>query len=84
MSITGLLVSSLLLIVAAAVTLVYGWVMASQPLVISSIAFSAASAIFLAMGLYRSKPRGRGRTPPKKGRKRKPARAGRSGRSASG
>lgn len=57
MSITGLLLSSLLLIVAAAATLVYGWVNASEPLVISSIAFSAAAAIFMAMGLYRSRPR---------------------------
>ncbi len=57
MSITGLLVSSLLLIVAAAATLVYGWVYASEALVVASIAFSAASAIFMAMGLYRARPR---------------------------
>ncbi len=83
MSITGLLLSALLLIAAAAATLVYGWANASEALVISSIASSAASAIFMAMALYRSKPRARGRQP-RSGRKRKPARAGRSGRSASG
>ena len=76
MSITGLLLSALLLIVAAAVTLVYGWADASQPLVISSIALSAASAIFMAMGLYRSRPRRRAARPPGK----KGSRAGRSGR----
>lgn len=57
MSITALLLSSLLLIVAAAVTLVFGWAEASEALVISSIAFSVASTIFMAMGLYRSRPR---------------------------
>ena len=75
MSITGLLVSSLLLIIAASITLVYGWVNASEPLVMSSIAFSAAAAVFMAMGLYRSRPPRRVRRPPKKR-----ARAGRSGR----
>ncbi|HEX2057787.1 MAG TPA: hypothetical protein VHI71_05385 [Actinomycetota bacterium] len=79
MSITGLLLSSLLLIVAAAATLVYGWVNASQALVISSIAFSAASAIFLAMGLYRSRPRRAPVRQTKKDGKKNP-RAGRSGR----
>lgn len=68
MSITGLLVSSLLLIVAAAVTLVYGWVQASEPLVMSSIAFSAAAAVFMAMGLYRSRPPRRAKRPPRKAR----------------
>lgn len=77
MSITGLLLSSLLLIVAAAVTLVWGWVDASQPLVFSSIALSVASAIFMAMGLYRSRPRRAAARPKRKGT---PARAGRSGR----
>lgn len=77
MSLTGLLLSALVLILSAAVTLVYGWVNASQPLVLSSIAFSAASAVFLAMGLYRSRPPRRGRAPAKKKQK---ARAGRSGR----
>ena len=72
MSITALLVSSLLLIVAAAVTLVFGWADASEALVISSIAFSVASTVFMAMGLYRSRPR---RTAPAKR-----ARARRSGR----
>lgn len=77
MSITGLLLSSLLLIVAAAGALVYGWVNASEAFVVSSIAFSVASAVFLAMGLYRSRPRRTaGRRPPQKKR----ARAGRSGR----
>ena len=74
MSITGLLLSSLVLILAAAVTLVFGWADASETLVISSIALSAASAIFMAMGLYRSRPRR-----PAPARK-KTARAGRSGR----
>jgi F0F1-type ATP synthase assembly protein I len=76
MSITGLLVSSLLLITAAAVALVYGWVNASESIVISSIAFSAASAVFMAMALYRSRPR---RPAAKTSRKRqgKRARAGR-------
>jgi membrane protein implicated in regulation of membrane protease activity len=78
MSITGLLLSSLLLIVAAAGALVYGWVNASEPLVVSSIAFSVASAIFMAMGLYRSRPR---RTAGKRPQpKKKRARAGRSDR----
>lgn len=81
MSITGLLVSSLLLIMGAAATLVYGWVNASEALVISSIALSVASAMAMAMGLYRSRPRravaaaARTKTRPKK-----KARAGRSGR----
>jgi hypothetical protein len=56
MSITGLLVSSLLLIVVSAATLVYGWINASEALVVSSICLSAASAVFMAMGLYRSRP----------------------------
>jgi membrane protein implicated in regulation of membrane protease activity len=76
MSITGLLLSSLLLIVGAAATLVYGWINASEALVISSIALSAAAAVFLAMGLYRSRPR---RAPAKAPQKRR-ARVGRSGR----
>lgn len=79
MSITGLLVSSLLLIMVSAAMLVYGWVNASEALVISSICFSAASAIFMAMGLYRSRPRRAGAAPRKKTAK-KAARAGRSGR----
>ncbi|MDQ3957692.1 MAG: hypothetical protein M3273_05150 [Actinomycetota bacterium] len=58
MSITALLAGSLALIAAASVTLVYGWANASEPLVVASIAFSAASAVFQAMALYRSKPRG--------------------------
>lgn len=73
MSITGLLLSALLLILAAAGALVYGWVNASEPLVISSVAFSVASAIFLAMGLYRSRPRrpaAPARRPQSKGKKR--------------
>ena len=78
MSITGLLVSSLLLIIVSAVTLVYGWINASEPLVVSSICFSAASAIFMAMGLYRSRPRRAAAAPRKKGKR--AARAGRSGR----
>lgn len=76
MSITGLLLSSLLLIVAAAGALVYGWVNASEAVVISSIAFSVASAVFMAMGLYRSRPRRAAARRPQK----KPARAGRSDR----
>jgi membrane protein implicated in regulation of membrane protease activity len=77
MSITGLLLSSLLLIVGAAAALVYGWINASEALVISSIALSAAAAVFLAMGLYRSRPR---RGPARAPQKKKRARAGRSGR----
>lgn len=79
MSITGLLVSSLVLILAAGATLVYGWVNASQPLVIASVVLSAAASIAMAMGLYRSRPAkvAAGRRPaPKKKR----ARAGRSGK----
>lgn len=80
MSITGLLVSSLLLIAGAAVTLVYGWVNASEALVISSICISAASAVFMAMALYRSRPR-RGTAPaPRRQPAKMKARAGRSGR----
>lgn len=79
MSITGLLVSSLLLIVVSAAMLVYGWVNASEALVISSICFSAASAVFMAMGLYRSRPR-RAAAATKKKTTKKPAKAGRSGR----
>lgn len=73
MSITGLLLSSLLLIIAASAALVFGWANASEPLVISSVAFSAASAIFMAMGLSRSRPRRAAapvRKPQKKGKKR--------------
>ena len=78
MSITGFLLSSLVLIVAAAGALVYGWVNASEALVVSSIAFSVASAIFMAMGLYKSRPRrAAGRRPPQKEKR---ARAGRSDR----
>lgn len=76
MSITGLLLSSLFLIAAAAAALVYGWVNASEALVIASIAFSAASAIFMAMGLYRSRPPRTRRARPAS----EDARAGRSGR----
>ncbi len=76
MSLTALLLTSLLLIAAAAVTLVFGWVNASEALVVASIAFSAASAVFMAMGLYRSRPRGGAR----RGAKGKRARAGRSDR----
>lgn len=79
MSITGLLVSSLLLIMVSAAMLVYGWVNASEALVISSICFSAASAVFMAMGLYRSRPR-RAAAAARKKTTKKPARAGRSGR----
>jgi hypothetical protein len=77
MSLTGLLVSSLLLILVSAATLVYGWINASEALVISSICFSAASAVFMAMSLYRSRPR-RAAAAPRKAPKK--ARAGRSGR----
>jgi membrane protein implicated in regulation of membrane protease activity len=76
MSITGLLLSSLLLIAAAAVALVYGWVNASETLVVASIAFSAASAVFMAMGLYRSRPPRTTAGRPEQ----KAARAGRSGK----
>ncbi|MDQ4024194.1 MAG: hypothetical protein M3217_01715 [Actinomycetota bacterium] len=79
MSVTGLLFSSLLLIVAAAASLVYGWVSATEAPVIASIACSAASAVLMAMGLYRSRPPRVRRRPVAKN-----ARAGRSGRSASG
>jgi uncharacterized protein (DUF2062 family) len=78
MSITGLLLSSLLLIVGAAASLVYGWADASEPLVIASIVLSAASAIAMAMGLYRSRPRrsaaSRGRQPKKRPRARRSGR----------
>jgi hypothetical protein len=57
------------------VALVLGWINASEPPVIVSIVCSAASAIFMAMGLYRSRPPRRAKKAPKK-----PARAGRSGR----
>jgi membrane protein implicated in regulation of membrane protease activity len=77
MSITGLLVSSLVLIIVSAVALVYGWVNASEAIVISSICFSAASAVFLAMGLYRSRPR---RAAATRKAPEKAARARRSGR----
>ncbi|MDQ3982804.1 MAG: hypothetical protein M3271_09030 [Actinomycetota bacterium] len=76
MSLTGMLLTSLLLIAAAAVTLVFGWVNASEALVVASIAFSAASAVFMAMGLYRSRPRGRARRAPK-GKKARAARSDR-------
>ncbi len=75
MSITGLLGSALLLIMVAAAALVYGWVNASEALVVSSICFSAAAAVFMAMGLYRSRPRRAAAATAKK-----KARAGRSGR----
>ena len=78
MSITGMLVTSLFLIVGAAATLVYGWANASEALVLSSICFSAAAGVFMAMGLYRSRPR-RGPAPRRQPAKKK-ARAGRSGR----
>ena len=78
MSITGLLVSSLLLIMGAGAALVYGWVDASEPLVIASIVLSAASAIAMAMGLYRSRPTRTGS--PRRKAPKKRARAGRSGR----
>ena len=80
MSITGMLVSSLLLIVGAAVTLVYGWVNASEGLVISSICISAASAVSMAMALYRSRSRRAPAPAPRKQSAKKKARAGRSGR----
>lgn len=80
MSITGLLVSSLVLILVSAATLVYGWVNASEALVISSICFSAASAVFMAMGLYRSRPRRAAAGPAREKPAKRAARAGRSGR----
>jgi hypothetical protein len=79
MSVTGLLASSLLLIVAAGASLVYGWVNASEAPVIGSIVCSAAAAVAMAMALYRSRPPRHARRPAPK-----PARARRSGRSASG
>ena len=78
MSITGMLVSSLLLIAGAAATLVYGWANASEPLVISSICLSVVAGVLMAMGLYRSRPK-RGPAPRRQPAKQK-ARAGRSGR----
>jgi membrane protein implicated in regulation of membrane protease activity len=77
MSVTGLLLSSLLLIVAGAASLVYGWINVSEGSVLASIVCSAASAIFMAMALYRSRPPRRKRPAPKKPDR---ARAGRSGR----
>ncbi len=73
MSVTTLLASALLLIVAAAASLVYGWINVSEAPVLASIACSAASAVLIAMALYRSRP-------PRRTRPAKRARAGRSGR----
>ena len=75
MSVTGMLLWALLLIVGAAASLVYGWISASESPVIASIVCSAASAVFMAMGLYRSRPPRRPKRPAQK-----KARAGRSGR----
>ena len=70
MSITGLLAAGLLLIAGAATALVYGWVNASEGLVVTSIVLSAAAGMSMAMALYKSRP-------PRRPRR---VRAGRSGR----
>lgn len=52
---TWLIAGSILGIVASAVTLGFGWLNASAVLVWTSMAFSVASAVFLALAYYRSK-----------------------------
>jgi len=53
--VTALVGGALLLIAAAAVTLVIGWIGADPPLIWVSIGASVAAAILLALGYHRSK-----------------------------
>jgi len=53
--VTALIGGALLLIAAAAVTLVIGWIGADPPLIWLSIGASVAAAILLALGYHRAK-----------------------------
>ena len=52
---TALIGGALLLIAAAAITLVIGWIGADPPLIWVSIGASVVAAVLLALGYYRSK-----------------------------
>ena len=60
---TALIGGSLLLIVAAAVALVFGWVGADESLIWTSIGASVAAAVMLSLGYYRSKAEASRRPP---------------------
>lgn len=65
---TGLIAGAILLIVASAVTLIFGWIGSNETLIWTSIAGSVGAAICLALAYYRSKqetsrPRRRTRPP---------------------
>jgi hypothetical protein len=53
--VTWLIAGSILGIVASAVSLGFGWLNGSAPLVWMSIIFSVAAAVFLALAYYRSR-----------------------------
>lgn len=52
---TVLIGGSVLLIAASAIALVFGWAGASEPLILTSIVASVASAVMLALAYYRSR-----------------------------
>ena len=52
---TALIGGSVLLIAAAAIALVFGWITASPPLIWLSIGSSVVSAVLLALGYYRAR-----------------------------
>ncbi|HET7482380.1 MAG TPA: hypothetical protein VFK89_05905 [Actinomycetota bacterium] len=52
---TALIGASVLLICAAAIALVFGWIAASPPLIWLSIGSSVVAAVLLALGAYRAR-----------------------------
>jgi hypothetical protein len=52
---TALIGGSVLLIAAAAIALVFGWITASPPLIWLSIGSSVVSAVLLSLGYYRAR-----------------------------
>lgn len=55
---TGLIAGSMALIVVSAVTLVFGWIGATQALIYASILCSVAAAVMLALAFYKSRTAG--------------------------
>ncbi|MFP5297467.1 MAG: hypothetical protein ACLGHL_00575 [Actinomycetota bacterium] len=64
---TALIAGSLVLIVASAVVLVFGWIGANESLIWASIAASVAAAVCLALAYAKSRTPVTKRNPPPKG-----------------
>lgn len=65
---TALIGGSILLIVASAAVLIFGWIGANENLIWGSIAASVAAAVCLALAYAKSRtPVGKRNPPPKKG-----------------